>query len=177
MLTYFYECFETEHRRCVSQAIKFAAKMNASYESFIDLMYSLLSHTEELQRAKEKLEKEKQELERRLREVKVIEINGIKVGISTESLAPRHSEVFQRTGIDMLVERNSMKREHTSLIVNTLSPNKDRAYEIREGLIKGIPEVFRHQTGFIVVVDKGVEEFQIDILQGNSEGYNLEIRR
>ncbi len=69
-----------------------------SHRKGIDLMYSLLSHTEELQRAKEKLEKEKQELERRLREVKVIEINGIKVGISTESLAPRHSEVFQRTG-------------------------------------------------------------------------------
>ncbi|MEM4596619.1 MAG: hypothetical protein QXG54_04880, partial [Desulfurococcaceae archaeon] len=38
----------------VSQAIKFAAKMNVSYESFIDLMYSLLLHTEEFQRAKEK---------------------------------------------------------------------------------------------------------------------------
>ncbi len=38
----------------VSQAVKFAAKMNASYESFIEFLYSLLLHTEEFQRAKEK---------------------------------------------------------------------------------------------------------------------------
>ena len=161
----------------VWQAIKFAAKMNASYESFMEFLYSLLLHTEELQKAREQVEREKQELERRLREIKVHEVNGIKVGISTESLAPRHSEVFQRTGVDILIERNSMNREHTSLIVNTFSPNKDRAYEIREEFIKEMPVVFRHQTGFIVVVDKSVEEFQDDILRGNSEGYNLDIRR
>jgi len=145
----------------VAQAVKFAVKMNTTYENFVELLYSLLSQTEELQKAREQLEREKQELERRLREIKVYELNGIKVGISAESLAPYHYEVFQRTGIDMLVERNSMNREHTSLIVNTSSPHKEKAQKVREELIKGIPVVFRHQTGFIVVVDKTVEDINI----------------
>lgn len=48
--------------RITTQAIKFASKMNAEYENFTKLLYSLLSHTEELQRAKEQVAKENRHL-------------------------------------------------------------------------------------------------------------------
>lgn len=144
----------------VSKAVKFAGKMNSSYEDFMTFLYALLSETVELKSAKEKLEREKQEFERKLKGLRVFDLQGIKVGLSTESLAPYHYMVFEK-GIDLLVERNSMNKDHTSLIVNTASPNKDKAYELREMLIKDLPVVFRHQNGFIVVVDRNVEDINL----------------
>ncbi|MFN3263305.1 MAG: MYG1 family protein [Aquificaceae bacterium] len=140
----------------VHNTVKILAKGKANYETFINFLYGMLSHLPEFRQAKEKLES----YEERLEKVQVVEVDGLRVGYSLQTLAPFHYEAFNRFKLDMLVERNSMKEEHTSLIINTSSENKDKAYALRESLIEDMPVVFRHATGFIVVVDVPVEEFE-----------------
>lgn len=55
-----------------------------------------------------------------------------------------------------------MNNTHTNLIVNTSSPLKDKAFELREKILAVInaPIVFKHPNQFIVVVDKKIDEFK-----------------
>lgn len=141
----------------ITNTVKTLSKTNASYEDFINMLYDLLYNTEEFQKALKQTEEEEKAFEEKLQQVQIIEKN-IKIGLSPKTLAPYHYEAFKRTQIDLLIEANSMNPNHTSLIVNTNSPSKEKAQEIRDKLIENMPLVFKHPTGFIAVVNLPVEE-------------------
>ncbi len=112
-----------------------------------------------LERGKQALEKEEQEFIKKLNQAQVIEVNGLRVIYSLESLAPHHFKAFKLLDADLIVERNSMKGDQTSIIKNTAKPE---AKEIDLSKVFEIyPKVFIHQTGFIAVVDKDISEVDV----------------
>lgn len=126
------------------------------FNAFIINLYEDLDRLDLLKEAKEKLEKEEREFKRRLEKAEIVKLGNLKVLFSSETLAPRHSEVF-RQRIDMIVERNSMNSNHSSFLINTQS---EKAKSIKvDKIFEGLSVVFRHPTGFITVVDMPFEEF------------------
>ena len=132
------------------------------FNEFVKRLYETLDEQNLLEEAKEKIKKEKREFEEKLKRAKVVSLpEGTKVLITTETLAPRHGEVFAM-GYDVIIERNSMNDEHTSVVINTASERAKR-FNVKE-LVEGKFVVFRHPTGFITVVNQRVEDFVLEFL-------------
>lgn len=133
------------------------------YNDFIRVFYRGLEESEGLKLAKEQIKKEREELERKLKNIKIFDIKGLKVVVSFESLAPYHYEVFSQLKADIIVERNKMNPRHTSVIKNTASV-KAKSVDLSK-LFGVYPKVFIHATGFIVVLDIEIENFDVNDIQ------------
>lgn len=143
----------------INKVLMQAIQDNHSFDKFIHTLYDALYHTPELQKALEQYEQEEKEFQNKLDNIKLVTIQNTLIGISFESLAPNHSRVFSQLKLDMLIEANSMNKNHTSLIVNSQSPKKEQANIIREHLIKDQEIIFKHPTGFIIVINKEIKTF------------------
>lgn len=148
----------------IHNALKSAIQENYSFDTFINHLYEELFHTLELKKALEEYEKEEREFQKKLETIKILTIQNIAIGVSFESLAPNHNQVFSNLKLDMLIEANSMNKLHTSLIVNSQSPKKEQAYLLREFFIKNQEIIFKHPSGFIIVINKDIQSFFSSIL-------------
>jgi hypothetical protein len=95
----------------------------------------------------------KQEIEnqRLLKQVKTLEVEGLKVGILLGD-KPLPPNVLFSKGYDIAIVPNMMDRKDISVVKNTASP-KTETIDVKE-IAKQIGEVkFTHPTGFISVVD------------------------
>ena len=87
--------------------------------------------------------------------VKVIEVNGVKVAVTTAD--PRKvsaSAIFDVTGADLLIAPNARDPSKAQVTKNINSP---RYGEIDLSRLK-LPTVFRHPSGFMAVLDLPPEE-------------------
>lgn len=153
----------TEITETVARTVYSNLRHASSTTSLDDFIYSLqeeLASTDEFRRAEQAVLGEKEAYLKRFKEVKIIEVDGIKVAISHNSLAPFHSEFFKVSNVDLLIEKNPFNPHHTSLIINTFSSRRTEAYVVRERIISGLPEVFRHKGQFIVVVDVPIDRIK-----------------
>lgn len=143
----------------VAEAMKDCSYGGKDYEFFVEFVYWLLSDSEEFNAARDEFEREKREFEERLKDISIIRIDDLKVCFSPHSLYLNHGKIFREMGVDLLIERNSMKTEHTSMIINSSSNNIEKAIALREKLVKNRKVVYRHPAGFIIVVGEPVENF------------------
>lgn len=150
---------EAEAGRVAYKLLSYAKEVRLDHNSFISMLYESMKVLGLTQKAEEELRRQKEEFERKVSKVMWKDIEGFKVAISYESLAPYHADFFSQTQADILIEQNSMNKEHTSIIVNTNKTHKDRAIEVADKLAEGQEIVFRHATGFIRVINKSVEDF------------------
>ena len=150
---------EQEAGRVAYKLLSYAKEVNLDHNTFIKMLYESLRVLGLTQKAEEELRRQREEYERKVSKVVWKDIEGFKVAVSYESLAPYHADFFSQTQADILIEQNSMNKEHTSIIVNTNKTHKDRAIEVADKLAEGQEIVFRHATGFIRVINKSVEDF------------------
>ncbi len=83
---------------------------------------------------------------------KILTIDGVKVAVV--DLDPREipaSVVFDLTGADLLIQRNSRNPAHTSVVKNNMSPLYNKM-DLRK-LGELYPLVFLHRNGFMAVID------------------------
>lgn len=151
---------EAEAGRVAYKLLSYAKEVRLDHNSFINELYERMKVLGLTQKAEEELRRQKEEfVERKVSKVMWKDIEGFKVAISYESLAPYHADFFSKTNADILIEQNSMNKEHTSIIVNTNKAHKDKAIELADRLVDGQDIVFRHATGFIRVINRAVQEF------------------
>ncbi len=133
------------------------------FNEFIKALYTYLDKRGLLEEAKRKVKEEKKEFERKLKNITVLEfktnLGNLKVGMSYKTLAPRHFEVFNTLDLDILIEKNSMNPQHTSVIKNTTKEisKKIDLFKLKEKF----PVIFVHPAGFIAVIDKPIDEVDI----------------
>lgn len=131
----------------------------SSYAEFIERMYNNLDSYGVLVEAKRLFEIEVQDFERKMANVLTLNIAGLTVIFSNETLAPYHGLAFSKTGADIIVERNQMHAGHTSVIRNSLSLHKDKI-DFRR-LAEKYNLLFLHPNGFLAVLDIEVEKFNL----------------
>jgi hypothetical protein len=120
------------------------------YSLWIRKVYTELEGKGLLDEPRRKLQEEEVRYLEKVRRAVFLEYNGLRVCLSDESFAPYHSRLFQESGVDLLIERNSMERGHTSVIKNT---NSEKAGVIDVSKVFEVyPKVFLHKGGFIAVV-------------------------
>jgi hypothetical protein len=116
-------------------------------KGFLDEPRAILAREEALYQAK-------------LAKAKIIQRKDLKILISNESLAPNHFRVFNETGADLVIERNSMNVQHVSVIKNT-SSSKTKDIDLAK-VFDLYPKVFIHPNGFIAVVGVPFENVDIE---------------
>ncbi len=127
---------------------------NLPYHKSWEYFYRRADDLGLLEKGKQALEREEQEFLRKLNQAQVLEIEGLRVIYSLETLSPYHFKVFKVLNADLIVERNSMNPLHTSIIKNTAKPE---AKELDLSKVFELyPKVFLHNTGFIAVVDRDI---------------------
>jgi len=129
------------------------------YNTFIEIYYKELDNIGILEGAKERIKKEEEEFKRKIESAKIFERNGLKVVYSTESFSPFHYRVFNILKVDLIIERNSMNKEHTSIIKNTSSPIANNLDLSK--VFDFYRKVFIHKNGFIAVIDEYIENIFI----------------
>jgi uncharacterized UPF0160 family protein len=145
---------------------------NADMNEFLKTLYKELDERGLLEEAKEQIKKEKEEFERKLKEAQVLQIGNLKVVYSKESFAPLHGEVFKRLNADIIIERNAMNPEHTSVIRNSQSPYADQIN--LNNIFEDYEKVFIHPTGFIAVINEKVENVDPLRITARAIGINPE---
>jgi hypothetical protein len=126
------------------------------YSLWIRKVYTELEDRGLLQEPRRRIREEEERYREKVSKVEVREYGDVRVAFSAESLAPYHYRFFQESKANLLIERNAMSREHTSVIKNT---SLDKAKDIDLGKVfEGYPKVFLHQGGFIAVVGVPYEE-------------------
>jgi hypothetical protein len=130
------------------------------YSLWIRKVYTELEVRGLLEEPCRKIREEEERYREKVGKVEFREYGGMRVAFSSESLAPYHYRFFQESGVVLLVERNSMSREHTSVIKNT-------GLEVAKGIdlskvFEEYPKVFLHQNGFIAVLGVPFEEVDKD---------------
>jgi len=132
------------------------------YSLWIRKVYTELEAKGLLDEPRRKLHEEEVRYLEKVRRAMFLEYNGLRVCLSDESFAPYHSRLFQEYGVDLLIERNSMEKSHTSVIKNTSSPvasmiDLSKVFEV-------YPKVFLHKGGFIAVVGVPFENVDKDLV-------------
>jgi len=130
------------------------------YSDWIRNFYKSLDEKNFLDEPRAILAREEALYQEKLSKVQVLQKNDLKILVSYESFAPNHFRLFNETGADLLIERNSMNKEHTSIIKNTSSP---KTAQIALAKIFNLyPKVFIHQNGFIAVIDIPFEKVDVE---------------
>lgn len=147
----------------VSSVFISAMQRNLSLNEFVENLYGSLENNPKFEIAKEKVEQENRAFYEKKENLETYRTeDGLLVGVSDSSFAPLHGRLFEETGINILIERNSMNDSQTSIIVNTASKNKDKAFafvkmvEEEKGLAGDI--TFKHNTGFITVYNREIND-------------------
>jgi hypothetical protein len=120
------------------------------YSLWIRKVYTELEERGLLQEPRRRIREEEERYREKVGKVEVREYGDVRVAFSAESLAPYHYRFFQESGVDLLIERNAMSGEHTSVIKNT-SSDKVKDVDLSK-VFEEYPKVFLHQGGFIAVV-------------------------
>ena len=130
------------------------------YSDWIRNFYKSLDEKNLLDEPRKILAREETLYQEKLAKVQVIQKNNLKILISSESFAPNHFRVFNETGADLIIEKNSMNREHTSIIKNTVSTKTARINLIK--VFEMYPKIFIHPNGFIAVVNVPIDQIDIE---------------
>jgi hypothetical protein len=130
------------------------------YSDWIRYFYQRLDTKGLLDEPRAILAREEIAYQEKLAKAQVIERNDLKILISTESFAPNHFRLFNETGADLVIEKNVMNSQHTSIIKNT-SSSKTKNIDLSK-VFTVYPKVFIHQNGFIAVVDIPFEKIDVD---------------
>ena len=135
-------------------------KMNLSYQDSWKVLYQKLDEKNLLEQGKEIIEKEEKLYQEKKAKVVFFDTEKGKVAFSPETLAPHHHKFFKETETILLIEKNSMKENHTSIIKNTQIPETK---DIDLSKVFSIyPKVFIHQNGFIAVIDTEINKISVD---------------
>lgn len=134
-------------------------KPDINFDQFIVMLYEALKQQGLTHKAEKKVEEEEKAFKEKLAKLRYIKLNNFKIALSTESLFPFHTEFFAQTGVDILIEKNSMNSLHTSIIVNTSNPWKEKTIEYADKIASNYEVIFKHPTGFIRVICIPVEKF------------------
>jgi hypothetical protein len=130
------------------------------YSLWVRKVYTELEERGLLDEPRRKIREEEERYREKVGRVEVMEYGDVRVAFSAESLAPYHYKFFRESGVDLLVERNAMSREQTSVIKNTSS---EKAKDIDLGKVfEEYPKVFLHQNRFIAVIGVQYEEVDRD---------------
>lgn len=144
--------------KIVADTLKEAIDNNYTYSMFLYTLQEGLKNTPEYKQAEETIRKMEEDYQRIKNSVKEIEIDGIRVLYTDQTVAPNVFRLFSETKADILIERNSMNKEQTSIVANTSKQNLDDIYRVRDKIIENEPIVFIHKNNFIAVLDKKPEE-------------------
>ncbi|PMP97548.1 MAG: hypothetical protein C0169_02740 [Thermodesulfobacterium geofontis] len=135
-------------------------KMNLSYQDSWKTLFQILDEKKLLEQGKEKIEKEEKLYQEKKAKVIFFDTKKGKVAFSYETLAPHHQKFFKETEVILLIEKNSMKENHTSIIKNTQLPETKDIDLLKVFSI--YPKVFIHQNGFIAVIDVEINKVSVD---------------
>jgi hypothetical protein len=113
-----------------------------------------------LSKGKDAIEKEEKEFARKLSQVKIFEVDGLRVIYSPESLAPSHSKVLKLLDGHIIIEPDAMSEGKTAIVKNTVNPFSK--YLDLSNVFNLYPKVFLHNTGFIAVVDVKISDVSIN---------------
>ncbi|MCS7106409.1 MAG: MYG1 family protein, partial [Candidatus Aenigmarchaeota archaeon] len=109
----------------VGYVIKELLKKNNTYDEFIRTLYEALKQQGLTYKAERKIEEEEKIFKEKITKLRYIKLDNFNIALSSESLSPYHSEFFAQSKVDILIEKNSMSPQHTSIIVNTMQPHKE----------------------------------------------------
>jgi uncharacterized UPF0160 family protein len=130
------------------------------YSDWIRAFHQRLDEKGLLDEPRTILAREEALYQEKLSKVQVIKRNNLKILVSSESLAPNHFRVFNELGADLIIERNSMNKEHTSVIKNTTSQKIKNIDLVKVFSI--YHKIFFHANGFIAVIDCPFEKVDIE---------------
>jgi hypothetical protein len=130
------------------------------YSEWLNTFYKKLDDAKLLEEPRKIIRKEEEAFYDKLSKSRAIKIKNLNVLISGESLAPFHNKAFE-LGTDLIIEKNSMNPQHTSIIKNTNS-TKTKHLDLSK-VFNLYPKVFIHQNGFIAVIE--VEINKVDYLK------------
>jgi hypothetical protein len=130
------------------------------YSDWIRNFYQRLDEKGLLDEPREMLAREETLYQERLAKVQVFQKNNLKILVSSETLAPNHFRVFNETGADLIIERNAMNKEHTSIIKNTASL-KTKDIDLAK-VFSIYQKIFFHANGFLAVIDVPFEEADLE---------------
>jgi hypothetical protein len=125
-------------------------------------VYTELESKGLLDEPRKKLQEEELRFLDKVNKAVFMDYKGVRVCLSDESFAPYHYRLFHEYNVDLLIERNSMERGHTSVIKNTSSLVAD-IIDVSK-VFGAYPKVFIHKGGFIAVVGVPFEEVDKELV-------------
>lgn len=136
---------------------------NISSKSILDALVELnetirKNHPDEAKRVDTLLLETQKNLQKYLENLEIYEKFNLKIGISKINANKLQGKIFEITHLDILIEPNSFNSNHTSLIVNSLSPKKEKAYDFADSLAKNFEIVFTHPNRFIRVINAPIDK-------------------
>ena len=132
------------------------------YSLWLRKVYTELESKGLLDEPRKKLHEEEMQFLDKVKRAMFMDYGDVKVCMSAESFAPFHYRLFNEYGVDLLIERNSMERRHTSVIKNTGSSKASRIDVSK--VFEVYPQVFLHKGGFIAVVGVPFEEVDKELI-------------
>jgi len=127
------------------------------YSEWLNTFYKKLDDAKLLDEPRKIIKKEEEAFYDKLSKSRAIKIKNLNVLISGESLAPFHNKAFD-LGTDIIIEKNSMNPQHTSIIKNTNS-QKTKGIDLAK-VFNLYPKVFLHPNGFIAVIGASIHEIE-----------------
>jgi hypothetical protein len=130
------------------------------YSDWIKVFHQMLDEKGLLDEPRTILAREEALFREKLSKVQIIQKDNLKILISDESLAPNHFRLFNETGADLVIEKNSMNSKHLSIIKNT-SSSKTAHLDLSK-VFSIYSKIFFHANGFIAVLDIPFEKADIE---------------
>jgi len=132
------------------------------YSIWLRKVYTELESKGLLDEPRRKLQEEEMRFLDKVSKAMFMDYGDVRVCMSSESFAPYHYRLFNEYGVDLLIERNSMERGHTSVIKNTASQKASRIDVSK--VFEVYPQVFLHKGGFIAVLGVPFEEVDKELV-------------
>lgn len=147
----------------VYNTIKYAIDKDLMHNIFVKTTFEELYKNayNYLEDAFNKYLKQREFDEKAIKEIEVIEIANVIVGISKTNI--RNKSLLKRLNIDLYIEPGSMQIENllqTNLIVMDYAINKEDAYLLRDLICRRekINLTFKHNSGFLYVINNNIED-------------------
>ncbi len=147
-----------ENSKIITKAFFHSLEYSRSFNNFIKNMFKFLANSGVLDDAKEKVKQEEEEFFRKLKQIKVIVYQGLRVGYAPFQIRETN-KVFRMLELDLLVTGGIFSEDETLIVKNDFS-EKGKILNLSK-LISVLPVTFIHKNGFLVVVKLPVQKVNL----------------
>lgn len=149
--------------KIVYNEVKNGSDNNYNLYEFIENLYYNLDKIGAIEDGKLIVENERRQIEEAINNLQIKNVEGKVIAISKINVSKNIRLILDKyPEIEILIERNSMNPDHTSIIVNSNKENYDEIVNYANDIARRNGNIiFEHKNRFIRVIDNNIENVKI----------------